>query len=62
MGEPFRKASGRAVRPMSTHASNPYWNSPLVTSDCVPSISDQPPSEALESGLLMAGYGTVRFI
>ncbi len=36
MGEPFGKASWQTFRPMSTHASNPYWNSPLVTSDCFP--------------------------
>ncbi len=42
MGEPFGKASGRTFEPMSTHASNPYWNSPLVTSDGFPKINRHP--------------------
>jgi hypothetical protein len=60
MGEPFGKASGRTFRPKGTRVSYPYWNSPLVKSGDSLKTSDEPPFDALESGLPVAVYATAR--
>jgi hypothetical protein len=62
MGEPVRKASGRTFHPMSTLVSDTCRSSPQVESSHSFKTSNQPPSEALKSGLSMAVYATVRFI
>ena len=62
MGESFGNDSRRTFRPMGTHVSNPYWNSPLVKSSDSLKTSNEPPFEALESGLPMALYATIRKI
>jgi len=55
-------ASGRTFHPMSTLVSSTCRSSPQVESSHSLKTSNQPPSEALKSGLSMAGYVTVRFI
>jgi len=62
MGEPFGNDSRRTFRPMGTHVSNPYWNSPFVKSSHSLKTSNEPPFEALESGLSRSLYATIRFI
>ena len=60
MGEPVRKASGRTFHPMSTLVSDACWSSSQVESSHSLKTSNQPPSEALKSGLPMAVFATVK--
>ena len=60
MGEPVRKASGRTFHPMSTLVSDTCRSSPQVESSHSLKTSNQPPSEALKSGLPMAVFATVK--
>ena len=60
MGEPVRKASGRTFHPMSTLVSDTCRSSPQVESSHSLKTSNQPPSEALKSGLPMSVFATVK--
>jgi len=62
MGKPVRKASGRTFQPMSTLVSDTCRSSPQVESSHSLKTSNQPPSEALKSGLPMAVFATVKLI
>jgi hypothetical protein len=56
MGEPVGKGSGRTLNRMSTYVPDPSGSSAWMISFHSLKISNQPPSEALKSGLLMAVY------
>jgi hypothetical protein len=56
MGDPLGKPSGRTLYRLSTAVSDPCWTSLSVKSYLTLEMSNQPPSEGLESGLPMADY------
>jgi len=60
MGELFGNDSRQTFSPMGTHVSNPCWNSPLVKSSDSLKASNEPPIEAVESGLSLSLYVTIR--
>jgi hypothetical protein len=58
MDKPFGKASGRTFYRINTLVPDPYWNSLQVLSSVSLKPPNEPPSEALKSGLPMPVFAT----